>query len=75
MLDNDDPDAPNGGGAFSLRLSKNDREKLDQICGRTGLNTTDGVRAAIGIAHRVVSGAISFEQIQGFIQETYDDDS
>jgi hypothetical protein len=51
MLDNDDPDAPNGGKPLLLRMSKNDREMLDRICERTGLNPSDALRAAIGFAH------------------------
>jgi len=74
MLDNDDPDAPNGGKPLLLRMSKNDREMLDQICERTGLNPSDALRAAIGLVHGQLLGTIKSEdaQIQRYVWETYD---
>jgi hypothetical protein len=74
MLDNDDPLAPNGGKALLLRMSKNDREMLDQICERTGLNPSDALRAAIGFAHGGLFGAMELE-FQGFKWARYDNAS
>jgi hypothetical protein len=78
MLDNDDSDAPNGGKSMLLRMSKNDREMLDQICERTGLMPSDAVRAAIGLAHRQLLGDTELrggQQIQRLVPETYYGDS
>jgi hypothetical protein len=71
MLDNDDPDAPNGGKPVLLRMSKNDREMLDQICERTGLNQSDALRAAIGFAHRSLVLGIEPEEAPRFAWEAY----
>jgi hypothetical protein len=71
MLDNDDPLAPNGGKSLLLRMSKNDREMLDQICERTGLNPSDAVRAAIGFAHRSLGVGIEPDQAPRFAWEVY----
>ena len=74
MLDNDDPDAPNGGRPLLLRMSKNDREMLDQICERTGLNPSDALRAAIGFAHRSLIAGIEPERAPRFAWEVYHGD-
>jgi hypothetical protein len=77
MLDNDDPDAPNGGKPVLLRMSKNDRERLDQICERTGLNPSDALRAAIGFAHGGLFAALKTKEteFQTFKWESYHGDS
>jgi hypothetical protein len=77
MLDNDDPDAPNGGKPLLLRMSKNDREKLDQICERTGLNPSDAIRAAIVFAHGGLFEGVkpNEAEFQTFKWETYHRDS
>jgi hypothetical protein len=78
MLDNHDPLAPNGGKPVLLRMSKNDREMLDQICERTGLNPSDALRAAIGLAHRQLLGNTEprgGQQLQRLVPETYCGDS
>jgi Arc/MetJ-type ribon-helix-helix transcriptional regulator len=71
MLDNDDPDAPNGGKPLLLRMSKNDREMLDQLCERTGLNPSDAVRAAIRFANRSLVGEIEAEEAPRFAWEVH----
>jgi hypothetical protein len=77
MLDNDDPDAPNGGKPILLRMSKNDREMLDQICERTGLNPSDALRAAIRFAHEGLFEALKPKEMefQTFKWESYHGDS
>jgi hypothetical protein len=75
MLDNDDPDddpdAPNGGKALLLRMSKNDREMLDRICERTGLNPSDAARACIRLAHTGLFKPKDME-FEGFKWITYE---
>ncbi len=74
MEDDTDPLAPNGGKALLLRMSKIDREMLDEICARTGLNPTDAARAAIRFAHGGLFEALKPKEteFQTFKWETYE---
>jgi hypothetical protein len=74
MPDNDDPEWPNSGKALLLRMSKIDREMLDRLCERTGLNPSDAVRAAIRLAHNGLLKPKDME-LQGFKWITYENAS
>jgi hypothetical protein len=59
MLDNDDPDAPNGGKTHLLRMSKETRRMLDHICKRTGYTPTQMLRLMIGLTYGIMPSGLT----------------
>jgi predicted DNA-binding protein len=73
MLDNDDPDAPNGGKTHLLRMSKETRRMLDHICKQTGYTPTQMLRLMIGLTYGIIPDGLTAAETLRALRKVYED--